>query len=182
MNGFRKVSDSFIAALVAQCPTFEGVGIAVPTSGNKFILVHDGRAGGDFPRVSIDDRKGEFFYIRLKGDIEESKVIGRGSCSNDNRITAKCKLVMQSECLDPMQLVEHFLPGLRAFKSKTITPSLTGATASPKSYNLDFAAIAKSEVADEEKDGTTGWDGAHYLASIDFELTYIVDCSQNCDC
>lgn len=188
MNGFKKVSDTLVAAIKTAAPTFDGGGIAVPSRGNVFLMLFDGQAGGDFQRIGLDDRNGEWFYIRLRtGEIEEIKMKGGGACSNDSLVTAKCRLVMQSSILNPADLVEHFLPALRAFKSKVISTAIARGAVTPKSYNIDFASVVKEELSEEENkpenDAPTGWEGARFVARIDFDLTYVLDCSQiNCDC
>lgn len=184
MNGIKQVSTALIQHIKANAPAFDGVGIAVPSPGNLFLLVFDEQAGGDYQRAALDDRGGELFYVRLRsGEIEESKANQRrGSCSNDSLITAKCRLVAQSECLGPSDLIESFLKALHSFQKKTIGRVITYATSTPKSMNLDFAEVVKRELSDEESANASGWEGARYVASIDFDLTYIVDCSLNCNC
>lgn len=187
MNGFKNVSDTLIASIQAAAPSFCGSGIAVPSPGNVFLLLFDGQVGGDFTRVGLDDRNAESFYIRLRGgEIEETRLRGGGSCSNDSQITAKCRIVMQSDCQNPADLVEHFLPALRAFRNTAIETGITKATVTPKAFSLDFAGVVKGELSEEEnsvkKDAPTGWEGARYVAAIDFDLTYNIDCSLICNC
>ena len=183
MNGLESVSDALIAAIKAKAPSFDGKGIAVPSLGNVFLLIFEGQAGGDYTRVGLDDRNGEFFYVRLKsGEMDESKKRGRGACASDSVITAKCRLVAQSDNLNPAELVDLFAQALRSFRSRTIGDSITRATVTPKTYNIDFSDVVKRELSDEERDGVSGWEGARYVAAIDFELTYVVDCSlSNCE-
>lgn len=184
MNGIKQVSSALIEHIKSNSPEFDGVGIAVPSPGNLFLLVFEETAGGEYTRAALDDRGGELFYVRLRsGEIEEQASRGRGSCSNDSLITAKCRLVAQSGCMGPSDLVEHFLRAVRLFNKKSIGTSITYATTTPKSANLDFAAVVKSELSEEENANANGWEGARYVIAIDFDLTYIVDCSlENCSC
>lgn len=41
-----------------NAPAFDGVGIAVPSPGNLFLLVFDEQVGGDYARAALDDRRG----------------------------------------------------------------------------------------------------------------------------
>lgn len=184
MNGIKQVSTALIQHIKANAPAFDGVGIAVPSPGNLFLLVFDEQVGGDYARAALDDRGGELFYVRLRtGEIEESQRRGRGSCSNDSLVTAKCRMVMQSQCMGPSDLIEHFLKAVRSFQKKAIGKAITYATSTPRAANLDFAAVVKSELSEEESANASGWEGARYVASIDFDLTYVIDCSlENCNC
>ena len=184
MSGVKQVSAARIQHIKSNAPAFDGVGIAVPSPGNLFLLVFDEQAGGDYTRAALDDRGGELFYVRLRsGEIEESQRRGRGSCSNDSLVTAKCRLVAQSECLGQSDLTETFLKALRAYRNKTVNNAITSVTVTPKSANFDFADVVKRELSEEESANASGWEGARYVASIDFDLTYVIDCSlENCNC
>ena len=48
MNGIKQVSTALIQHIKSNAPAFDGVGIAVPSPGNLFLLVFDEQAGGDY--------------------------------------------------------------------------------------------------------------------------------------
>lgn len=160
----------------------EGKGLAVPDRAGHFLLMFEGMAGGEYERVQIDDRAGDGYYIRLKdGRVEEVKATNykRGGCQDASRVSAKCRLVVQSEKDSIAVLAHNFRGAIASFKAEQLAGGVFMVSASVRTVLYDFTTIFFEETTLSERESGSGWEGHMQLVAIDFEINFTLEgCGQ----
>ena len=157
---------------------FTGKGIAVPSVGGYNLLLFGEQAGGEFERVQVDDRLGEFFYVRLlSSQVEVGKPKGRlrGSCSSANISTARCRLVGMSHCMPAGELAGLFEQQVASFRQRNFGGEFYDAKTAVKATLYDFAAIVREEVPEDERAELSGWPGNMQVVAINFDLSFTTE-------
>jgi hypothetical protein len=170
-----------VCALLAHIKTVtgkEGKGLAIADKQGHFLLMFEGKAGGDFERVMLDDRAGDTFYIRLKdGRTEETAALNykRGGCNKASRISARCRLVVQSECSSIATLAWNFRAALNSFRPASLETDVFSVSTSVSSILWDFTSIFFEEITQAEREGESGWEGPLQILAIDFTINYTLE-------
>lgn len=166
-----------LIAHITQTTNKPGKGLAVADRVGHFLLMFAGMAGGEYERVQIDDRAGDMFYIRLRdGRVEETKAVGykRGACNEASRVTARCRLVVQSEANSIGVLAWNFRAALNSFKVAELGSAFSVST-SVRAVIYDFTTIFFEETTEAERGSGSGWEGNMQLLAIDFEINYTLE-------
>lgn len=170
-----------VCALISKIGTttgFTGKGLAVADRAGHFLLMFEGKAGGEFERVGLDDRAGDSYYIRLKdGKVEETVAVNykRGGCNKASRISARCRLVVQSECQSIANLAWNFRAALSAFRVQQLGDDVHMASVSVSSIVYDFTTIFFEETTQAERESGSGWEGSLNVVAVDFTLFYTLE-------
>lgn len=182
----QKLTEVLIAH-ISRKTGITGKGLAVADRADHFLLMFaDTVGGGEYERVQLDDRAGDAYYIRLKdGKIEEAKISGaiRGATVNSaSRVTARCRLVAQSNTQALGALAYNFRNALASFEEPAIqSENIFAAGVSIRAILFDFTTIFYEESTAAEREGGTGWEGNMQICAVDFDLNFTLEtCLKSC--
>ena len=136
---------------------------------------------GERQYISLDDTKGNRFYIRLNGSVTESRITGgskRGSCGTEDRTRIPMKLVAQHFCEDPKKLLEGYKRALYRVKlpKRFDDFAMQYTRINPASMN----PISWDVFAAETKKDPSQLKSMMQIVSVDFILEYQYNYADDC--
>ena len=138
-------------------------------------------SSGEREYIGLDDTKGNRFYIRLNGNVSESRITGsakRGSCGTEDRTRIPMRLVAQHFCEDPRTLVEGYK---RALYRVQMPKRFDGFAMQYTRINpVSMNPIPWDVFAAETKKNASELKSNMRIISIDFILEYQYNYADNC--